>query len=169
MGADLAGTLLRCTSRGGDRNHARGGARFASSRDLGYPLQTHTTSQANNYSPAGTHPDIFARAITASLVSTRRQPAGLYIYSFGNLHPASGRARRIPGCTRASGTGPYGQESMSAVDTTRGRIFILGETTTTTIILTFVDQGFYADHARRPNAASVAGENKEQWSMSCLR
>src|SRR5712671_522863 len=146
----------------GDRIMLVGGARFGFQQGFGISTTDSYNITANNYSPAGTHPDISPGAITAFIgFNTTGNPLTGDIYSFGNF--ASGKWTRTTNtwaALGASGTGPYGQESMSAVDTNRGRIFILGGRSEERHILTLSTKAFTQITLAGPNAASVAGENK---------
>jgi hypothetical protein len=146
----------------GDRIMLVGGARFGFAQGFGISTTDSYNIAANNYSPAGTHPDISPGPITTFIgFNTTGNPLTGDIYSFGNFQYGKWtRTTNTWAALGASGTGPYGQESMSAMDTSRGRIFILGGNNSDHHILTLSTKAFAQVTLTGPNAASVAGANK---------
>lgn len=142
-----------------DRIMLVGGARFGFSFGYGISTMDSYNITANTYSPAGTHPNISPSGLATFIgFNTVGNPLTGDIYSFGNS--ASGKWTRATNtwtATGASGPSPWGVYAMSAMDTTRGRILILGGTNGDRHTYTLLNNTLAQITLTGANAANVSG------------
>jgi hypothetical protein len=139
-----------------DRIMLVGGSRFG---PLGNGLSTTDSYDitANTFSPAGTHPNI-SLAFSFLGFSTVGNPLTGDIHSFENFASARWtRATNSWGPTNASGPHPYGEYSMSAMDTSRGQILILGGSNSDRHLYTLSSDTATQVTLTGANAANVSG------------
>jgi chitodextrinase len=107
-----------------DRVMILGGSKYGNG--FGFVALDSYNVAANSYSPPSTHPA--APSSTMQLASAvTADPATGDIYIFGNFESAKWtRSSNSWTAIGGSGTKPWGAESMSAMDTTRGRILVIG-------------------------------------------
>ena len=142
-----------------DRIMILGGSRYGNGFGIG-TMDSYNLS-ANSYSAAGTHPNI-PSAVTGLLsFATSVDPQTGDIYSFGNFASVRWtRATNSWAATGASGPDPYGYEAMSAMDTVRNRILILGGNAADRHVYDLAGNAFSQVTLTGADAATVTGSRQ---------
>lgn len=106
---------------------------------------------ANTYNGAGTHPDLSGTFVTPAATVANPFTGDIYL----NLNRVMGRWNRATNTftndLNATGPIPWGVDSMSAFDTSRSRMFILGGQN--------VDAGYYTLATNSATAVTLSGAN----------
>jgi hypothetical protein len=133
-----------------------GGAHWCSLGNFFAPISSYNIT-ANTYNPAGTHPDLpssFKGTTSFALDPSTGDVYAAYGSSLGRWNRSSNTFTTLnPTGTRPNSVG----EAMSAIDTTRGRILILGGQGSTHHHYTMSSNTFASITLTGANAANVSG------------
>jgi hypothetical protein len=138
-----------------DRIMLFGGAHWCTNGGFHAAISSYNIS-ANSYNGAGTHPNLSSQFVVLSAYALNPATGDVYVTN-GRQMGRWNRGTNTFANMNAGGTGAWGTEAMSAFDSTRGRVLVLGGLNNDRQVYTLSNNAWTTVTLSGTNAGSVSG------------